>query len=163
MRREAGKLMGGEEPSVGNDDYTLTIDEVSKRLNKSTRTIHRYKDSGKLTYVIGNSQGNPLFFSRTEVEELARELYPSLQPTATPDPQFWNRLERLERLLGVLERNPLLDRVVSLARGLEGDVQNQEFEEALQQLAAMEAQGQDVDRHAFGRVLVRLGSAMLNS
>ncbi|MFN3431196.1 MAG: hypothetical protein ACK46X_14735 [Candidatus Sericytochromatia bacterium] len=47
--------------------------------------------------------------------------------------------------------------------GLDGGaVANQEFEEALQQLAALEANGQQVDRRELGRVLVRLGSALLN-
>lgn len=146
------------------NDYALTIEEVSRRLNKSTRTIHRYKDSGRLSFVVGQTQGNPLFFSRSEVEKLARELYPMAltpEPTAV-DPRFWDRLDRLEKLLGVLERNPLLDRVVTMARGLNEGEANQEFEEALQQLAALEANGQ-VDRHQLGRVLVRLGSALLNT
>jgi hypothetical protein len=150
---------------LDKQDFTLTIDDVSKRLNKSTRTIHRYKDTGKLSYVVGASQGNPLFFSRSEVEALAKELYPAMASvSAAPvDPRFWDRLEHLERLLAVLERNPLLDRVVTMARTLDGGgVTNQEFEEALQQLAALEANGQQVDRHELGRVLVRLGSALLN-
>jgi hypothetical protein len=151
---------------MANDDYTLTIEEVSRRLNKSTRTIHRYKDAGRLGFVIGQSQGNPLFFSRSEVETLARELYPHAQPADNPqavDPRFWDRLERLEQLLSVLERNPLLDQVVSMARSLQDETANQEFEEALQQLAALEAQGKAVDRRDLGRVLVRLGSALLNA
>lgn len=151
---------------MANDDYTLTIEEVSRRLNKSTRTIHRYKDAGRLGFVIGQSQGNPLFFSRSEVETLARELYPHVPPANDPqavDPRFWDRLERLEQLLSVLERNPLLDQVVSMARSLQDETANQEFEEALQQLAALEAQGKAVDRHELGRVLVRLGSALLNA
>lgn len=150
---------------MARDDYTLTIDDVSKRLNKSTRTIHRYKDSGRLSFVVGATQGNPLFFSASEVDELAKALYPTLVPAqATPpvDPKFWDRLERLESLLAVLERNPLLDRVVSMAKGMQTDAANQEFEEALQQLAALEANGQHVDRQELGRVLVRLGSALLN-
>jgi hypothetical protein len=148
------------------DDYTLTIEEVSRRLNKSTRTIHRYKDGGKLSFVMGTTQGNPLFFSRSEVEALALELYPAMQPaTGVPaaDPKFWDRLDRLEKLLGVLERNPLLERVVSMARGLQDENANQEFEEALQQLAALEGSGNLVDRQELGRVLVRLGSALLNA
>lgn len=149
---------------MAKDDYTLTIDEVSKRLNKSTRTIHRYKDSGRLSFVVGATQGNPLFFSRSEVDALARELYPTLvaAPEAPVDPRFWDRLERLESLLSVLERNPLLDRVVSMAQGMQTDAANHEFEDALQQLAALEGNGQHVDRHELGRVLVRLGSALLN-
>lgn len=150
---------------MARDDYTLTIDDVSKRLNKSTRTIHRYKDSGRLSFVVGATQGNPLFFSASEVDDLARALYPTLVPAqgAPPvDPKFWDRLERLESLLSVLERNPLLDRVVSMAKGMQTDAANQEFEEALQQLAALEANGQHVDRQELGRVLVRLGSALLN-
>lgn len=147
------------------NDYALTIEEVSHRLNKSTRTIHRYKDSGRLTFVTGQTQGNPLFFSRDEVEALARELYPNLQPAvgAAVDPRFWDRLDRLERLLGVLERNPLLERVVTMSRGLQPESANQEFEEALQQLVALEEAGGQVDRHALGRALVRLGSSLLNS
>jgi hypothetical protein len=151
---------------VAKDDYTLTIEDVSKRLNKSVRTIHRYKDSGRLSYVVGSTQGNPLFFSRGEVDELARELYPSLAvpaDSAPVDPRFWDRLDRLERLLSVLERNPLLDRVVSMARTMQTDAANQEFEEALQQLATLEQDGQQVDRHELGRALVRLGSALLNA
>lgn len=151
---------------MANDDYTLTIEEVSRRLNKSTRTIHRYKDSGRLTFVVGASQGNPLFFSRGEVDALVRELYPNVQPVPEApavDPRFWDRLERLEQLLSVLERNPLLDQVVSMARSLQDETANQEFEEALQQLAALEAQGKAVDRRDLGRVLVRLGSALLNA
>jgi uncharacterized protein YjgD (DUF1641 family) len=83
--------------------------------------------------------------------------------TQAVDPRFWDRLERLENLLSVLERNPLLDQVVSMARSLQDETANQEFEEALQQLAALEAQGKAVDRHDLGRVLVRLGSALLNA
>jgi hypothetical protein len=148
---------------VAKDDYTLTIEEVSQRLNKSTRTIHRYKDNGRLTFVVGATQGNPLYFSRTEVEALAQALFPSLKPaTEAGDPSFWSRLERLEKLLAVLEHNPLLDRVVSMARGLPGQA-NPEVEEALQQLASLEGAGGHVDRQALGRVLVRLGSALLNT
>ena len=148
---------------MATDDYTLTIEEVSKRLSKSTRTIHRYKDSGRLSFRVGHTQGNPLFFSRAEVEALALELYPSLQPPPQAiDPLFWERLERLERLLGVLERNPLLDRIVTMARGLHGEKTSQEFEEALQQLAALEEKGTQVESQELGRVLVRLGSALLN-
>lgn len=149
---------------MAQDDYTLTIEAVSKRLNKSTRTIHRYKDSQKLSYVVGTSQGNPLFFSRSEVEALARELYPAAAPAATDaEAPFWQRLERLERLLDVLERNPLLDQVVTMARSVQTDMAaNKEFEDALQQLAELESARAPVDRVALGRTLVRLGSALLN-
>jgi hypothetical protein len=146
-------------------DYTLTIEDVSKRLNKSTRTIHRYKDSGRLSHVVGASQGNPLFFSRSEVDRLAHELYPSLAaPRPEAEAPFWQRLERLEKLLSVLERNPLLDQIASMARSVQTDMAvSKEFEDALAQLADLETTQAPVDRHALGRTLVRLGSALLNT
>jgi hypothetical protein len=146
------------------NDFSLTIEEVSQRLNKSTRTIHRYKDSGKLAFVVGATQGNPLYFSRSEVETLARELYPSFKPASqAADPEFWHRLERLESLLTVLQTNPMLEKVVSMARSLPPEAQNAEIEDALQQLAALEADGRPASGHELGRALVRLGSALLNS
>src|SRR3989338_1334082 len=76
------------------DDYTLTIEEVSLRLNKSTRTIHRYKDSGRLSYRAGTTQGNPLLFSKAEVEALERELSPRASSSGPwADPRFWERME----------------------------------------------------------------------
>ncbi|MFN3432039.1 MAG: helix-turn-helix domain-containing protein, partial [Candidatus Sericytochromatia bacterium] len=77
---------------MDKQDFTLTIEDVSKRLNKSTRTIHRYKDTGKLSYIVGATQGNPLFFSRSEVDALTKELYPALATVNAPpvDPRFWD-------------------------------------------------------------------------
>ncbi len=149
---------------MARNDYTLTIAEVSKRLNKSTRTVHRYKDSGRLSHVIGTTQGNPLFFSQSEVEDLERELYPRLATAgALNDSQFWDRLARVEQVLGVLERNPLLDRVAQLASGLEDEAVSDEVSKALQQLATLTGHGADVDRTTLGKVFVRLGNALLNA
>lgn len=149
---------------MARNDYTLTIADVSKRLNKSTRTIHRYKDTGRLSFVTGTTQGNPLFFSRSEIEELERELYPRLTTAGTlNDTQFWDRLARVEQFLGVLERNPLLERVAQLASGLEDEAASDEVSKALQQLAALTEQGAAADRTALGKVFIRLGNALLNA
>lgn len=112
------------------NDYTLTLDDVSRRLNKSPRTIQRYKGGGRLTSVVAATQGNPLLFSRSEVEALAGELYPSLRPSEG-DPQFWDRLERLERLVNVLEENPLIERVLRLGHVVPLEAMSPEIEEAL--------------------------------
>ena len=147
--------------AIENNDYTLTIEEVSKRLNKSVRTVHRYKDNGKLSFRIGTTQGNPLFFSRSEVEALARELYPNLAPPpAMQDPAFWERLERVEKLLSLFERNPLLERLLTLSGGQTNPGGREEVEDALQRLVDLERAGQSVDRRELGEVLIRLGKSL---
>jgi hypothetical protein len=144
------------------EDYTLTIEDASKRLNKSVRTIHRYKDSGRLSFVVGATQGNPLFFSRREVTELARELYPNLAPAANNgENEFWDRLERVERSVSLIERNPLLERLLMLAGGTMADAGQGELADALQQLADLEQRKEPVDSKVLGQLLVRLGHALL--
>ena len=147
------------------DDYSLTIEDASKRLNKSIRTIHRYKDAGRLSYVVGATQGNPLYFSRGEVEELAQELYPHLKPAAAGNAEtdFWDRLERVERAVALIERNPLLERLLVLAGGHMPEDGRGEVAEALQQLAALEQSGQTADPQVLGALLVQLGNALIAS
>jgi hypothetical protein len=148
------------------DDYVLTIEEVARRLNKSIRTVHRYKDNGRLTFQVGATQGNPLYFSRSEVEGLARELYPHLPVAAVaPDPMLWERLDRVERLLGVLESNPLLERLLAPTAHVDGNgsASRSDAEATLRELAGLERDGHPVDRHELGRILVRLGNTLLNS
>lgn len=83
-----------------NDDHTLSIDEVARLLNKSIRTIHRYKDGGRLSFVVGTTQGNPIRFSRREVEKLALALRQQpIDEPADPDASLSERLERVERRL----------------------------------------------------------------
>lgn len=149
---------------MAKDDYALSIEDVSKRLNKSVRTIHRYKDSGKLSFRVGTTQGNPLYFSKSEVESLARELYPNLAPqTPLSDPDFWDRLERVERLLSLFERNPLLERLLLLSNGAVSDESRLQIEQALKQLSDLHRSDPAIDRQELGRVLVRLGNNLLES
>lgn len=138
-------------------DYALTIEEVSRRLNKSIRTIHRYKTQGRLSCIMGSSQGSPLFFSRTEVEEFAKQLDPREK---NADPLFWERLDRLEKLLNLAEQNPLLDRILSNP-ALDPKVRGA-FREVLQALEAAESSNDGFDSHAFGLKLIGLGKSLLN-
>lgn len=149
---------------MGKDDFTLTIDDVARRLNKSVRTIHRYKDSGKLSHTVGAGQGNPLLFSRFEVDLLAQELSPRQVPTDETssrrvDPQLWERMERVERLLQVLENNPFLEQMLTLAGAQAADNQRRELEELMQRLARTSS-GNRLDNKELGRLLVRLGSLL---
>ena len=140
------------------NDYTLTVDEVSKRLNKSVRTIHRYKDSGKLTFVVGSTKGNPLLFSRSEVESLARTLYPV--PTSS-EADFQERLARVERLLALVEQNPLLEHLVNTTRETADRSTWILLAEVLQQLT--ETEPGKFDRQALGMLLIQLGNSLLSS
>jgi hypothetical protein len=143
------------------DDYTLSIEEVAKRLNKSVRTVHRYKDGGRLSFVTGATQGNPLFFSRSEVDELARELFPSLaQPAATADGQFWEKLDRMERLLAVLEQNPALEQALTTAGAPKPD-QRHELELMIERLIRPGGSARRIDNRELGRLLVRLGNMLM--
>jgi len=143
-------------------DYVLPIEEVAKRLNKSVRTIHRYKDGGRLSFEFGETQGNPLLFSRKEVEQLREELYPNLAPSPPGEDAFWGRLERVERLLGVLEANPLLERLVSgPVSDLEAPARAQ-VETALAELGAAPRGTASLSRRELGLMLVRLGQALLS-
>jgi hypothetical protein len=151
------------ETLMTRDDFTLTIEDASKRLNKSVRTIHRYKDSGRLSFLVGATQGNPLFFSRQQVTELAHELYPNLAPAAdAADSAFWGRLERVERSVALIERNPLLERLLMLAGGPTAQAGRGEMADALQQLADLESRKEPVDPKVLGELLVRLGTALLS-
>lgn len=147
------------------DDYTLGIDEVSKRLNKSVRTIHRYKDSGRLSFVVGPSQGNPLFFSRTEVEALARELLPNhnLGTSASDsgvDSRFRERLERVERLLARLEANPAFEQLLARTNDVT-PASGPRMDAMLADLTRLEGESLGLDNKALGRLLIRLGSILL--
>jgi hypothetical protein len=143
-------------------DFTLTIEQVSKRLNKSVRTIHRYKNSGKLSFVIGETQGNPLYFSVSEVEALARELYPQLAPAAPAAEPFWERLERIEQVLAMFQQNPLFERLLS-ASGAAGDTASRgHLVEALERLAALQ-RGEAVDRRELGTLLISVGNSLIAS
>lgn len=142
---------------MDRDDYVLTIEQVSKRLNKSVRTIHRYKDSGKLSFRVGETQGNPLFFSEHEVEALRGELYPHFAPTGADG--LGERLERVERVLGVLERNPFFERVLAAQQPA---IAEDDFDAARGALDAL-ARGEAIDREALGRLLIRLGNQLLDS
>lgn len=147
-----------------SDDYLLTIEEVAKRLNKSIRTVHRYKDDGRLSYQVGTTQGNPLYFSRSEVDGLARELYPHLSAAgdgAGPDQALADRLERVERVLASLDRHPVLMRLLHLASAPDGTASAEELESALKDLASLRRDGQPVDRKELGQWLVRMGNNLL--
>lgn len=147
-----------------SQEYSMTIEEVAKRLNKSIRTIHRYKDSGRLTYQVGATQGNPLYFSPSEVEGLARELYPHLaEASESFDQGLAERLERVERLLANLEKHPVLLRLLQISNHPDGLATLSEIERVLQELAALRAEGQPVDRQELGGILVALGNRLLNS
>jgi hypothetical protein len=144
-------------------DFTLTIDEVSQRLNKSTRTIHRYKNSGKLSFVVGTTQGNPLLFSRSEVEALARELYPNLVPEdGAVTAQLLDRLARVEQLLMRLERSPLLAALLLPSDGPvdEADAPRGELAHAAIRVASHNHHGEPAERKRLGDVLIQLGSAL---
>lgn len=145
------------------DDFVLTIEEVAKRLNKSIRTVHRYKDNGRLHFQVGATQGNPLYFSRSEVEGLARELYPHMAATNGGDPLLTERLDRVERMLSALGSNSLLDRLLGSASQSDGNGWHADVNGTLEELAKLEKSGQGVDRHELGRLLVRLGNNLLNS
>jgi hypothetical protein len=155
--------MGWRDRMPLRDDYTLSIEEVSKRLNKSIRTIHRYKDSGRLSFIVGTSQGNPLFFSRSEVDSLAYELYPNLAPAAVEpnvDPLFWDRLQRVERLLAIMEANPAFEQM--LAQVDHGKpTQELRIEETLSELLRLENGKQKVDNKALGQLLNKLSHLLL--
>jgi hypothetical protein len=109
----------------------LSIEEAAQRLNKSIRTIHRYKDAGRLTYVVGPSQGNPLYFSRVEVAALAQALYPRTN-APVGDPQLEERLGRVERTL-----------------------------EALLELQGLGQPPRPLDAKSVGALLVRLGNVLM--
>lgn len=146
------------------DDYTLTIEDVSKRLNKSVRTIHRYKDGGRLTFVVGTTQGNPLYFSSREVMALAKDLYPNLATqSAMPEPEFWDRVERVERLINILEGNPLLERFLKMAGEAANSDARSDLEDAIQALSHVEQRRIKLDNRELGQILIRLGNAMLKS
>ncbi|HEY9722901.1 MAG TPA: helix-turn-helix domain-containing protein [Oscillatoriaceae cyanobacterium] len=157
---------------MDQNDYVMTIEQVSKRLNKSVRTIHRYKDSGKLTVVVGESQGNPLFFSESEVEALAHELYPNFQPSMPEN--LGERLERVERVLSLLEGNPKFEKLSNSKSDSVAEARHevrqalaqlkarQETREALRMLRAFE-RGEEVDSEALGQLLIRLGNQVLEA
>ena len=149
---------GDESPSM--EDYTLTIEEVSRRLNKSTRTIHRYKDNGRLSHRAGTTQGNPLLFSRAEVEALERELLPRpTSPIPWADPDFFERISRMEQVLAVLDRNPLLMQVAGLVNDADFDADD-EVVEALHHLTLLKGKGAALKRQELGDALLRLGRAL---
>lgn len=140
------------------NDYTLTIQEVSQRLNKSVRTIHRYKDSGKLSFQIGATKGNPVLFCRSEVERLARELLPSVE--AQDDAAFLEKLERVERTLRLVEQNPMLERLVHLSSETPDRSTWALFANVLQELDGTDGH---LDRKTLGMLLIQLGNALVSS
>lgn len=141
------------------NDYTFTVDEVRKRLNKSVRTIHRYKDSGKLSFQMGSTKGNPVLFSRSEVERLARDLLPSFP--ARDDAAFSQKLERVERLLGLFEQNPLLEHLVHMPTETPDRSTWALLASVLQELDGT-GSGK-LDRKALGMILIQLGNALVSS
>lgn len=142
------------------NDYTLTVDEASKRLNKSIRTIHRYKNSGRLSHRVGSTQGNPILLSCSEVEQLARELFPSAAGSRE-DAAFWERLERVEHTLALVEQNPLLERLIRFQAEVPDRPTLSLLAEIMQQLEG--AQPGQLDRRALGKILVQLGNTLLSS
>jgi exonuclease VII small subunit len=144
------------------DDFTLTVEEVSKRLNKSVRTVHRYKDAGRLSFRVGTTHGNPIYFSLREVEQLARELYPNMPAAAPPaDPDFLAKLDKVERVLSLLEGNPALDLLLKqLANS--GAAPEDALAELSRQVQAIERAPAALDRKALGQLLIRLGQALVD-
>jgi hypothetical protein len=161
---KTGLMFEPEAPHLAQEDYTLSIDDAARRLNKSVRTIHRYKDGGRLSFITSTTQGNPLYFSRSEVEELARELFPNPSPAVSAgDSPFWDRLERVERLVAVLEHNPMLEQVLAIANTTAKSHQRDGLEDLLAQLVKpADAGTQPIDNKELGRLLVRLGNLLLN-
>lgn len=147
------------------DDHVLSIQEVCRRLNKSLRTVHRYKDSGRLTAVEGLGRGRPLRFSVSEVEALAAELSAKAPPSATPerDEAFWGRVERLERVLGVLEQNPLLEAALGQVPATPAQEATPQLAELIQLLAAASAEQGPAARRQLGQLLIRLGELLARS
>ena len=62
-------------PNQNPEDYDLTLKEAAKALGKSTRTVHRYIDHGKLSKVyVTTDHGKEIRLKREEVLELAVKL-----------------------------------------------------------------------------------------
>lgn len=145
----------------GHHDYSLTIAQVSQRLNKSIRTIHRYKDSGRLSYRVGTTQGNPLYFSKSEVEKLAAELYPHLENgngDGAADPARQARLARAMQAIALYDRLTFAPDGNGNGDGHHDGEQrlSQEFREMLQ----AELDGKPIDHETFGDALIKLGKRM---
>lgn len=93
-----------DNPEGTLEDYNLTLKEAAKALGKSSRTVHRYIEKGKLsrTYVT-TDHGKEIRLKRTEVLELAvklNEAEPNLDDEdlfASGDPLNLNIREVLSR------------------------------------------------------------------
>lgn len=141
------------------DDHVLSIQEVCRRLNKSLRTVHRYKESGRLSTVEGLGRGRPLRFSVSEVDALARELTAQAPPPVAGEEAFWERLDRLERVLDVLTRNPLLETALGQVPAREGP----QLEELMHLVSAASTAQDPEGRRQLGRLLIRLGELLARS